>query len=240
MIISNSRKFIFVHVHKTAGSALKLALQPHLAWNDLVLGGTPLGEAVNDIYHDVFKLHKHSTIAEISKVCGPEIVESYYTFSIVRDPLARTVSLYNYIADLFRVEGRTMGIDHDEMRVAAREQNPKYAHHILEWSASRAYYSSENFSDFIRSPELAEDIGFRPQIEALQSRDRKLMVDQVFKHEHLLRDLPRIWDRVGCRFLLPVWNRPKVQKLKPENVSADDCDFLRRRFVDDYRAFDYE
>jgi len=240
MIISNSRKFIFVHVHKTAGSALKLALQPHLAWNDIVLGGTPFAEVLSPAYETAFNLHKHSTIDEIEATCGPEIVNDYYSFAFVRNPLVRTVSLYNYVADLFRGEGFTMGLTHDEMLDAARAQDPKYFHHILDWAASRAYYTSPDFSDFIRSPELESDIGFRPQVESLQSRKGDLMVDQLFKHEHLMRDLPRLWEKLGCRFMLPVWNRPKYHLLNPGDVSADDQEFLRARFAEDYVALNYD
>lgn len=240
MIISNSRKFIFVHVHKTAGSALKLAVEPHLSWNDIVLGGTPYGESLAPAYEKAHGLHKHSTITEIAKVVGEEVMADYHSFALVREPVARIVSLYNYVADLFRVEGITLGIDHDEMVEAARQHNPRYAHPILEWKASQAYYTTPDFSGFIRSELLAEDMGFRPQIESLQSRNGKIMVDQIFKHEHLLRDLPKIWDKLGCRFLLQHWNRPKTYRMSPADVAPDDRDYLRARFADDYTAFDYD
>ena len=47
MIISNSHKFIFVHILKTAGTSICAALDPTLRWNDVILGGTGFGEKMN-------------------------------------------------------------------------------------------------------------------------------------------------------------------------------------------------
>ena len=46
MIISNSHKFIFVHVMKTAGTSVSAALDPWLRWNDIAIGGTRFGEQI--------------------------------------------------------------------------------------------------------------------------------------------------------------------------------------------------
>jgi hypothetical protein len=58
MIISRSRGFIFVHVHKTADEAVTLALLPYLGPDDLVLGGTRAGNLRNLYWrrrHDLTK-----------------------------------------------------------------------------------------------------------------------------------------------------------------------------------------
>ena len=70
MIISNSHRFIFVHVLKTGGTTVCAALDPFLRWNDVVLGGTEFGERMNGPYRDRFGLRKHSTAQEIRAVVG--------------------------------------------------------------------------------------------------------------------------------------------------------------------------
>ena len=47
MIICHSRKYVFIHIHKTGGTSVESALEPTLHWNDLLLGSTPFGEVAN-------------------------------------------------------------------------------------------------------------------------------------------------------------------------------------------------
>jgi hypothetical protein len=98
MIISHSRRFVFVHIHKAGGTSVEQALDPHLAWNDLILGGSPFGERIQAPFQKRFGLSKHSTIAEIEAVCGSRYLEEYFVFSVVREPLARLCSVYNFVA----------------------------------------------------------------------------------------------------------------------------------------------
>src|SRR5215469_1250703 len=97
MIISHSRKFIFVHIHKTAGTSVEIGLDPWLSWDDVVLGSTPRGQAINNTYHARFGLNKHSSIAEIERVCGKQLVDGCFTFATVRHPVSRLCSLYNFV-----------------------------------------------------------------------------------------------------------------------------------------------
>ena len=239
MILSNSRKFIFVHLHKTAGTALKVALQPHLAWNDLVIGGSAFGEQIAAAYKDHFGLTKHGGIQQIVDICGGAVLKDYFSFTIVREPVARTVSLYNYIAEFFRGEGFSLGMSHDEMVSAARQGRVERDFEFLGWAAARAYYLNPDFSAFIRAPELDGDSGFQLQIDALQNRSGTLMIGKIIKYEELLRDLPYLWDKIGVRFMLPLENRPGQYRMQLADVSDDDRAFLRERFAEDYLALDY-
>ena len=60
MIWSASRKFCFIHIPKTGGTTITAAYEPHMLFDDVVLGGTMLGEALQSRYRDRFGVHKHS------------------------------------------------------------------------------------------------------------------------------------------------------------------------------------
>lgn len=96
MIINHGRRFIFLHVPKTAGTSVTSWLSTFTGWNDIELGGTHYGEEIQAIYGRRFKLHKHSPAAEISRIVGDEIWSAYFKFAVVRDPFDRLVSAYQF------------------------------------------------------------------------------------------------------------------------------------------------
>ncbi len=49
MIISHSRKFIYVHLHKTAGEAITAALGPHLGPADILRDNTGWKESTGPL-----------------------------------------------------------------------------------------------------------------------------------------------------------------------------------------------
>lgn len=96
MLISNSRKFIYIHLHKTAGTSIENTLESTLAWNDIILGSTKFGEGLQEIYKTKFGLHKHSSAQEVLSVVGTKICNEYFTFSTVRNPYSLAVSQYEF------------------------------------------------------------------------------------------------------------------------------------------------
>jgi hypothetical protein len=103
MIISKSKNFIFIHLEKCGGSSVEMALEPYLAWDDLILGSTQFGTTmqvalVNRYGSEYSKnkiLSKHSTAQDIKEYLG-ESYDSMYKFTIVRNPIDLVTSLYFY------------------------------------------------------------------------------------------------------------------------------------------------
>ncbi|WP_019509044.1 sulfotransferase family 2 domain-containing protein [Pleurocapsa sp. PCC 7319] len=96
MIISHSKKFIFVHIQKTAGTAITIYLDKYLNYQDLIIGSTEFGENIQPFFKKKFRLHKHSYAKRIKSVTGDEVWNNYFSFSLVRNPWDRMVSLYNW------------------------------------------------------------------------------------------------------------------------------------------------
>ena len=68
MIISRGRRYIFVHIPKTGGTALSLALETRAMKDDILIGDTPKAKRRRHRLKDVQtagRLWKHSTLADI-------------------------------------------------------------------------------------------------------------------------------------------------------------------------------
>lgn len=96
MIISHKYKFVFIHIHKCAGTSITKALLPHLDKNDLVLGCTPELEKLSREYEKKGLINKHSSAAEVYKFLGKEKWKEYFTFSFVRNPYDLILSKYTW------------------------------------------------------------------------------------------------------------------------------------------------
>ncbi|MEZ4435917.1 MAG: sulfotransferase family 2 domain-containing protein [bacterium] len=88
-MISDRKRFVFVHIPRTAGTSVETALAPYAR--------TPIGFTVNDC---TVLPDKHATAATLRALVGPAFWEQAFTFSIVRDPWARMHSDYHFFRDV--------------------------------------------------------------------------------------------------------------------------------------------
>ncbi|MAY36267.1 MAG: sulfotransferase [Spongiibacteraceae bacterium] len=93
MIVSHRKKFVFIHIYKTAGTSVRSALREYA-----------------DITHDRITLRRilyvariapppseHAKACEIRKMLGEDLFNSYYKFAFVRNPWDWQVSMYHYV-----------------------------------------------------------------------------------------------------------------------------------------------
>ena len=100
MIISRGRRFIFVHIPKTGGTALSLALEARAQKDDLLIGDTPKARVRKGRLHGVKsagRLWKHSTLADIAGLVTEAETRDFFTLTLVRNPWDRTVSYYHWL-----------------------------------------------------------------------------------------------------------------------------------------------
>jgi hypothetical protein len=241
VIVSYSRQFVFVHIHKTAGESITATLRPVLAPDDLLLRGTETVSA-NGI-----RLNKHSTAGEVRNVLPSEEWDRYFTFGFVRHPIERTVSLYRWAAQRSRPP-RLTAAQRIGFRPAPpnpdRSGNPEI----------RAYRETNSISEFIRHPLMEETRSMKPQSTSLCDEEGHLLVDYVGRFERLSQSFAHIEKALGLSSLSLKWQNasqgPQLQferkngrrygRADHTELTSDDVAHLTNRFEDDFRLFDYE
>lgn len=126
MIISHSRRFIFIKTMKTAGTSLEIALSKYCGEDDIITplwsgeeemrkqsaGLSPrnygidrmdysLGQRIRLAFtgKPVARFHEHTPGWKVRQEVGPEIWNSYFKFSVVRHPIDRCISRFYYTRD---------------------------------------------------------------------------------------------------------------------------------------------
>lgn len=244
MLISNSRKFIYIHLHKCAGTSIESALSTSLKWNDVLLGSTPEGEKLQYIYKHMFGLYKHSTADIVRNTIGAELWDAYYSFSTVRNPYALAASQYTYSMQHMRAGLRQF------LKLRPKDDKRPLRVPLNEWPWSypgvQALLTQRgeqtSFSEFIRSPRLLGWNGFATMKSQLCDTDGNLLVKDVFRLEDLSACWPGICRTLGLDGLaLGSINSSKGERGNYRDFyrGDDDVAFIRDRFKEDFLFFGY-
>ena len=99
MFISNSRKFIYFHIPKSAGTSLTQLFVAGMAWNDVCIGGCAIGDFFQKYWTPIFKLDKHDKPARVRSIIGDTMFDQYFKFVFLRDPIDRFRSAAQFIVE---------------------------------------------------------------------------------------------------------------------------------------------
>ena len=180
MIYSRKHNYIFIHIPKTGGTSMALALENRAAKDDVMLGDTPKAIKRRTRVKDVAaagRLWKHSTLFDIDGLVTPEEVAGARVFTMVRNPWDRLVSYYHWL--------QRQEFYHEAVRIAKSSTFSEFLNHDHTKASFRAnpygrYVTgvdgSERCDLFVRLEHLDEDL---PKLEALI--DLKL---HPFPHEN--------------------------------------------------------
>jgi Sulfotransferase family len=237
VIISEKWKFIFVHIHKTAGDAIADALIPLLGKRDIVISGS-----VSQLLRRSFPLssqakyrtlHKHSVAEEIRAAVPVAAWDNYYKFSFVRDPVDRAISMYKYALT---------------MR-AKRENAPAWRRALFQtpigarfdpisWPAVKAVAECNSFSSFLRHEGAMSDLGMLPQwLSVSDTHDGSVIVDAIGRYENLERDFYQIQRELGLPHV-SIHSR-NVSNKREVLASEADLALLQCRYWDDLIRFGF-
>lgn len=213
MIISKGRGYIFVHIPKTGGTALTLALEARALKDDIFIGDTPKALARKARLVGVKtagRLWKHSTLADIDGLIGAEELAGLFTVTLVRNPWDRLVSFYHFLKD--------KRFDHPMVR-AARDHD---FHGFLQDAVTCRLIASSPYPSYVTRPDGSETPCLFARIE------------------HLVQDLAPFEAHLGFRLtpLAEVNRSARPRDWRPF-YRPQDADLVARLCAPDIARFGY-
>ncbi len=175
MILSRGRRFIFVHIPKTGGTALALALEARAMAEDILIGDTPKARARKGRIAGVKaagRLWKHSTLADIAGLASDEEIAGFFTVTLVRNPWDRMVSYYHWL--------RMQGFAHPAVGLA----------------------KALSFGDFLAHPQTRTALALWPYPAYMRDRQGVERASLYIRLEHLAEDIAPFEAHLGFR--LPI------------------------------------
>ncbi|WP_058244992.1 sulfotransferase family 2 domain-containing protein [Thalassovita autumnalis] len=212
MFISHGRQYIFIHIPKTGGTSMALALEDRAKKDDVLIGDTPKAAKRRRRFSGVEtrgRLWKHSTLADIEGLVGPDEVERYFTFTMVRNPWDRMVSYYHWL--------QRQTFDHPAIQLARSEEFSGFLSHPMTWQAQKQAPARHYMTD-ARGNEVC---------------------DQYVRLEHLEEDLPEVEAHLGFTIDLPRANASSRAGDYRRYYSDTDAAFLAEICAEDIDRFGY-
>jgi hypothetical protein len=93
-MISFQKRFLFVHIPKTAGNSIQSILRQYSEDEIVCLHRHQDGIERFEVRNPNYKIRKHSTLAEYRAALGEDQFRSLYKFACVRNPWDRMISYY--------------------------------------------------------------------------------------------------------------------------------------------------
>lgn len=194
MIISPSRRFVFVHIPKTGGTALTLALEGRARADDILIGDTPKAQARKRRLAELTpagRLWKHSTLADVAGVTPDELTD-WFILTLVRNPWDRLLSYYHWL--------RGQSFDHPAVSLA----------------------KSTEFSRFLNDPSTRAAFAAWPTAAYTRDSAGVDRVTLAARVEQLEVELQPLWDHLGFRLTVPRANESvRPRDWRPAYSDAD-------------------
>lgn len=212
MIISRARRFIFVHIPKTGGTALTLSYEARAATEDILIGDTPKARKRVGRWKGIKtagRVWKHSTLADVVGLITPQDIEDFQTVTLVRNPWDRVVSYYHWL----------------------RGQN--FAHPAV------GLAKLHGFTGFLNHPQTVAALGLWPYGAYMRRADGSEKPSRFIRLESLAQDLAPVEAHLGFRLTLPRANESARQRDWRGYYSGADAALVADVCGEDIARFSY-
>ncbi|SHF34974.1 Sulfotransferase family protein [Loktanella atrilutea] len=173
MILSPGRRYAFVHIPKTGGTALTLALESRAMKDDILIGDTPKARRRRGrlaALQAPGRLWKHSRLRDVEGVCD---MTGWRIVTLVRNPWDRIVSYYHWL----RVQ--------------------TFAHPAVTLAQTR------DFGAFLNHPQTRASLAAQPYASYLTDAAGTLRATDFIRLEAFATDAAPFFAHLGFRFDLP-------------------------------------
>jgi Sulfotransferase family len=182
MILSTGRHYVFIHIPKTGGTSLALALEQRAMKDDIMLGDTPKAKRRRRRVQGLQshgRLWKHSTMADIEGLVDKDVLTGLFAFTLVRNPWDRAVSYYHWL--------REQTFNHSAVRLS----------------------QTLSFAEFITHRQICESFRASPAGHYMQGSDTVEHCDAFIRIEHFEQDAAPLIDHLGFDLGLETKNTSK-------------------------------
>ena len=212
MIISTRRRYIFVHIPKTGGTSLALALEARAAADDILIGDTPKAQRRRGRLKGLQaagRLWKHSTLADIDGILPPEQMAQMKVICMVRNPWDRLVSYYHWLQE--------QTFDHEAVRLA----------------------QALSFSGFLNHPHTQASFLQWPFERHVTLANGAKRGDFFVRLEDFQRDIAAFEAHLGFGIELPKANVSRRRRDYRSYYSEADSELVARLCAEDIARFGY-
>ena len=213
MIISRGRQYIFVHIPKTGGTSLSLALEARAKADDILIGDTPKSVRRRGrikALQGSGKLWKHSGLADVHGVVTDAEMSGFFVVTLVRNPWDRLVSYYHWLG----------------------EQNWK--HRAVDLAKSLT------FDDFLGHPEIQASFDSGYYASYVTDQNGREHCDLFVRLENMSKDIRPFEDHLGFRLGAIERVNTSPRRADYRSYYTDDTAALVARFcAKDIKRFGY-
>ena len=245
MIICHSKKFIYIHIPKTGGESVEKALgchlkRPLLNKKDLILGSTKLGIKLNKYYKKKYSLKKHSGIQKIFDLYNSKKeINDYRIGALIRDPILRSFSYFNYIANIVEKGLIRINRPKDYSYLIERiEENDYGKMNFLNWRITKAYLESNGDPNlFFNNLNFK---GIEQQVDFLKIEGKISTKLILIKLEEINSSINLFEKLTGIKNLkIPLKNKSPKKIATFNSVSKNTIKMLYGQFKEDYELLPY-
>lgn len=212
MILSPGRSFLFIHIPKTGGTSLALALEDRAKADDILIGDTPKAQRRHKRQKALKargRLWKHAMLSDVEGIVPDAVLDGLFTFTLVRNPWDRAVSYFFWL--------KAQGFDHPAVQRALDHE----------------------FEDFVRHPETKAEFARFPARVYMQRSDGREQCDLCIRLEHFAEDAEPLFQHLGFRFEMTRENASERATDYRRYYSEETAEIISEVCAEDIARFGY-